>query len=233
MIGKKAKSVAGCPAWMVTYGDCMGLLLCFFIMLVAMSTVNKQLFKDASASIQDAFGQDSSAAGVPLLNPSQPNMTDRLKGLIFGKDRKSKDDKDTKVEQLREGLRIAGGLMEFANGSAELSPAALENTRKIAPDIKGYATKIEVKGHSSVDPLPPGSLFKDHMDLGYARAKAVADVLIQNGVEAQRIRLVSCGASEPITVGDSSEAARHRNNRVEIILTEALVDEFRQSASVK
>ena len=42
---KPEEPPTGAPAWMVTYGDMMSLLLCFFIMLVAMSEIKEDKFK--------------------------------------------------------------------------------------------------------------------------------------------------------------------------------------------
>ena len=52
MAGKKKKeeeSKPGSPAWMTTYGDMMTLLLCFFVLLVAMATMEVEKFKAAAA----------------------------------------------------------------------------------------------------------------------------------------------------------------------------------------
>ncbi len=45
----------GSPAWMNTFSDLMNLLLCFFVMLFAMSTVDAEKFDAVVASLQSAF----------------------------------------------------------------------------------------------------------------------------------------------------------------------------------
>lgn len=42
----------GSPAWMSTFSDLMNLLLCFFVLLFSMSTVDAQKFQEVIASIQ-------------------------------------------------------------------------------------------------------------------------------------------------------------------------------------
>ena len=39
---KKIEPPTGAPAWIVTYGDCMTLLLCFFVILVSMSEMKQE-----------------------------------------------------------------------------------------------------------------------------------------------------------------------------------------------
>lgn len=45
----------GSPAWMATFSDLMNLLLCFFVLLFSMSTVDAQKFEKVIASMQSTF----------------------------------------------------------------------------------------------------------------------------------------------------------------------------------
>ncbi len=45
----------GSPAWMATFSDLMNLLLCFFVLLFSMSTVDAQKFQEVVASLQSAM----------------------------------------------------------------------------------------------------------------------------------------------------------------------------------
>ena len=42
----------GSPAWMSTFSDMMNLLLCFFVLLYSMSSVNEEKFQQVVASLQ-------------------------------------------------------------------------------------------------------------------------------------------------------------------------------------
>lgn len=56
MARKKAQEQAGgSPAWMNTFADLMNLLLCFFVLLFSMSTVDAQKFEKVIASFQSTF----------------------------------------------------------------------------------------------------------------------------------------------------------------------------------
>lgn len=46
---------AGSPAWMTTFSDLMNLLLCFFVLLFSMSTVDAEKFEAVIASLQSRF----------------------------------------------------------------------------------------------------------------------------------------------------------------------------------
>lgn len=45
----------GSPAWMATFSDLMNLLLCFFVLLFSMSTVDAEKFEAVVASLQSSF----------------------------------------------------------------------------------------------------------------------------------------------------------------------------------
>ncbi len=46
---------AGSPAWMATFSDLMNLLLCFFVLLFSMSTVDEEKYNQLVASMSSAF----------------------------------------------------------------------------------------------------------------------------------------------------------------------------------
>lgn len=46
---------AGSPAWMATFSDLMNLLLCFFVLLFSMSTVDAEKFQQIAASLASTF----------------------------------------------------------------------------------------------------------------------------------------------------------------------------------
>lgn len=45
----------GSPAWMSTFSDLMNLLLCFFVLLFSMSTINEEKFMQVIASLQSSI----------------------------------------------------------------------------------------------------------------------------------------------------------------------------------
>ena len=52
---KQEDAPAGAPAWMNTFSDLMNLLLCFFVLLFSMSTVDAEKFEVIIASFQSHF----------------------------------------------------------------------------------------------------------------------------------------------------------------------------------
>ena len=53
---KKGAAHGGGHGWFVTFADLMGLLLAFFVMLVASSTQDKKKLQIIAGSMREAFG---------------------------------------------------------------------------------------------------------------------------------------------------------------------------------
>ncbi len=255
MARKKPQPPEGAPEWMVTYGDMMTLLLCFFVMIVAMSEIKKDETKyiQAVASIQKVFGYRGGIGAVPTdlppeVSPARREMAQMAKQL---KQRMSKSadpgqqGRHTTVKSIRDGMKFTvGGTAMFEEGRAELLAKAHGELREIADRLRGYRLKIEVRGHTSSAELPANSPFKsnvnrrsdDHMGLSIARAKAVRDFLIGLGpergrIDSQRIRVTGVGDCEPLVDRAYEPDHREKNDRVEIIVTEALVEDFEGPAA--
>lgn len=52
---KAPEGGGGSPAWMSTFSDLMNLLLCFFVLLFSMSTVDAEKFEEVVSSLQSSF----------------------------------------------------------------------------------------------------------------------------------------------------------------------------------
>ncbi|MCA3314814.1 MAG: peptidoglycan -binding protein [Roseomonas sp.] len=132
----------------------------------------------------------------------------------------------------RPEVRIVGdrfvfqGEVLFAPGSAELSDAGLRQLRDIAgvlaevtplipPDV---AWVLRVDGHADRTPIR-SARFASNWELAAARAIAVAQILIAEGLPANRVAATSFGDAQPIDPGDSLQALA-RNRRIELRLTD-------------
>ena len=73
-MGKKQEDPpAGAPAWMATFSDLMNLLLCFFVLLFSMSTIDEAKLNELIASMSSSFsiftaGATSIGEGILISN---------------------------------------------------------------------------------------------------------------------------------------------------------------------
>lgn len=52
---KQEEAPQGSPAWMATFSDLMNLLLCFFVLLFSMSSIEVEKFEEIAASLNSSF----------------------------------------------------------------------------------------------------------------------------------------------------------------------------------
>jgi chemotaxis protein MotB len=237
-MGKKCKCPpAGAPEWVLTYGDMMSLLLTFFILLVALSEIRKpEQLKSIADEIRKAFGMskgggDSYQVSLFSVLETLEQQTEQRHELANADD-PGIEGRDLEVTRIREGMLFTqGGLITFEPGSADLSDTAKRNLKVIADLVRGYTNKIEVRGHAATMELGPGSRFADLWTLSFTRAKAVMDYLTsaELGVRPERVRLVANADYEPLASRVYTPATQEPNRRVEILVMEALVEDFSQS----
>ena len=235
---KKAQQAkAGAPEWMVTYGDTMTLLLCFFVIIVSMSELKEdEKFQKVMESLRAAFGgYQGSVGAVPIANVPANALIAKLLELespILTKNKGDSDEegihgKKFRVTNVRDGLEVVvGGRITFNRFSATLLPEGRDLIAKAAERLRGYNTKILVRGHATHEPLPEDSLYHDANALSYARARATAQELESSGVRRVRMLLVAAGDTEPLVRQAYTERRRAINRRVEILVTEELIDEY-------
>src|SRR3982751_6171166 len=75
---KRGDSHGGGHGWFVTFADLMGLMMSFFVMLVAFSTQDAAKLKMVAGSMRDAFGVQSDARYSSILQtdgvPTRPHL---------------------------------------------------------------------------------------------------------------------------------------------------------------
>ena len=234
---KAGEAPKGAPEWLVTYGDAMTLLLCFFVIIVSMSELKEdQKFQKVMESLRKAFGGYEGAVGtVPIESPPTNSLLAKLLQLDARilKDKRGDTDvegihgRKFRVTNVRDGLEVVvGGKITFDRFSATLKPEGRELIAKTAERLRGYNTRILVRGHTTRESLPGESMYHDVRDLSYARAKAVIGELERNGVRGIRLIPVALGDTAPLVRQAYTEERRALNRRVEILVTEELIDKY-------
>jgi len=97
---------------------------------------------------------------------------------------------------------------------AEVAQAVQEIAGKIPPTVPWV---LSVDGYADAQPIKGGP-YKSNFDLSSARALAVLDLLIADGVPENRLVTSGMGSNNPIAPGDA-EADYAQNRRIEFRLT--------------
>lgn len=243
-MGKKCKCPPeGAPEWMVTYGDMVTLLLCFFVLIVSFSEIKKEdQFQAVVEEIKKAFGLKGGGGKLPTKEDPELTLIERIEAVRLSHVKvptKSNsmdpgtDGIENTVTTVRKGdLFTDGTRIVFEPGSASLSSLGREMLDQLSNQFRGSNHIIEVHGHAARLELEgTNSLHRDLYELSFARARAVMLYLTDpSGInlDQKRFRVVANAAREPLVQRDYATTAREPNRRVEVYATESLVAEFEQ-----
>ena len=223
----------GAPDWVVTFGDLMSLLLCFFVLLLSFSETDRQKYRVMSGSMAEAFGvqkkqrvmempmgtkiiakdfnQDSVAMELRenLIKDIQHEVDTQLIGM--------KDLVQVQVEKDSVTIRLMGETT-FDSGSAEIRSQMVPVLNTIGSLLNETQGDIVISGHTDNVPIS-GGMYPSNLVLSMARAASVAEFILQKTtVEPGRVATMGFGEYRPIDTNDTPEG-RRKNRRVEIKLS--------------
>lgn len=241
---KKQEEVAapGAPAWMATMADMMTLLLTFFILLFAMSTVDAEKYRAFVSSFDGGSGvlDGEATPGDQLLieggmtqlpdvnNSSSANRENQYKRKKLQameteiKEHLAGHNLEQKVEVDNTGEYISikfDDILLFDTGKANLKPGAIPVLDKVGIILDKYLENPELRlgfeGHT--DNIPINTVqFPSNWELSAARAIAVAKFYIEElGFNPGQVSTEGFGQHVPIESNDTPQG-RAANRRVEI-----------------
>lgn len=227
----------GAPAWMATFADLVTLLMCFFVLLFAMSTTQQETYKELVQSLRSALGaQAIPEAGtreglqmhaVPSEEPAETQQIDELGGMI----QKEMDEIISEVRELVMFNKLGGmvtvtqtdtgvvitmtDMLLFKRGGVRLAPRGRDILEKVAFVLAKFAYHIKVKGHTDSSPMKSAT-FPSNWELSGARAGAVVRLIVKSGVDPNLVSAEGYAGFHPIATNDTAEG-RAQNRRVEIV----------------
>jgi chemotaxis protein MotB len=174
---KRGDTHGGGHGWFVTFADLMGLMMSFFVMLVAFSTQDQQKLKIVAGSMRDAFGvQQARYSGVVESDgvPTRPKLknTDHIP---------PEDASNTPTPDQQERSREAGAKLkvdrEFALASASLRQALqdMPELTEISKHIMFEETKLGL--NLEIVDQDGRSMFADGSRQPYERTRRLIEKL--------------------------------------------------------
>lgn len=216
------------PAWMTTYGDMVTLLLCFFILMFAMSTINEQKFLQAALSLGktlgvleknvSVIGEMSPAIGTTGVAREQIDMIESMEQIaeIF-QEEALQDLASIEVTGPGEVLIRMGDKVLFSPGESELKPQAIRVLAGIANSIQEKTETVYIEGHTDNVPISTPE-FPSNWELSTSRALSVVRLLEEAGIPPEQLAAVGHSQYIPIMSNDTPEG-RAKNRRVELWIT--------------
>ncbi len=240
---KKEECKAGLPSWMATYGDLVTLLLCFFVLLFATSSVDAEKFQAIAQSFNDkvivinAGGKSDEGSklgsGIMDLPNVDRNIHDSKENFKKQREEAEKMASEFKtyfaennlsdnieVEVIGDEvlLNFKDGIL-FSSGEDELNADSKEVLNGVGSLLLKYPDKnIKIEGHT--DNVPINSVrIKNNWYLSSNRALAVLTYFIEDkNMEEKMFVVEGKGEYSPIAPNDTPEN-KGKNRRVEIRIT--------------
>ncbi len=231
---KKCPDCEEClPAWLAAFGDLMSLLLCFFVLLLSMSSMDAKKVSEAIGSLSGAMsvleGGTQTQISTKRMQESTPmdsqdetaETVNRVQEAIGDTNEMMEKGETATItlEEAQDGfvIELPATLM-FKPGSATIhSEDALLFLKRIALIVDELPNDmvVSVQGHTDNQGPGAGSPFKDNWELSSARAISVLQELILDGVAPERISAAGYAEFKPLATNATS-SGRKKNRRVEL-----------------
>ena len=168
-------------SWMDTYGDMVTLLLCFFVMMLAASSVDKAKYEQIQAGMQEGVGKVDVARPIEMM---MVELADDIQSMEMG-------------EKIELGSDTQGVVLEFGGdtffdeGSAKIKQQAIPALKRLAATLQSdryIKFDFSIEGHTSNKKINTAH-YPSNWELSAARAAAVARFLEERGISRTRIRI--------------------------------------------
>jgi outer membrane protein OmpA-like peptidoglycan-associated protein/osmotically-inducible protein OsmY len=179
---------------------------------VALEQLARLNHGDVAISAKDLMIEGSADSDQTVNNIRSVLSTDLPPGYkakdqitVMSADEKAADSCQTLMRQTS-----SKGVINFSRASADLTPDSTQTLRdlaEIANECPAFSIRIE--GHTDAEGTD-----ERNQRLSDRRARAVADFLARNGVDARRLTTIGYGASRPIA-DNATDEGRAKNRRIE------------------
>ena len=168
----------------------MSLLLCFFIMLFALSTIQEVKWEAFVETMSDKTGYSGmsrveSKGNKPSMALSTISELGRRNAALTGGQTIPGKGESPSIQTISmTGAPIKGGLIRFELGSEVLSQQAKNDLESLLPRLLVSPKKIMIQGHAAPNETEIG-IYRRDIDLAHDRAVNVMNYLIFLGLKEE------------------------------------------------
>lgn len=234
---RKSDDDENADAWMLTYGDLVTQLLCFFILLMSFSVISSMKFREVVVSLQEALSGtgvlpawQSDVDDIHIPQPgdmprSQEEELDYermldLKAQFDWQIKKHGMSEYVETEIRTEGLILILRQKEppvfFDTGDARIKEEAYPILDPIGHLIRDLPNDIRIEGHTDIRPISTPQ-FPSNWELSITRAINVLRHLHSMGISPDRLSAAGYGSHKPIA-SNKTDLGMSKNRRVEIAI---------------
>jgi chemotaxis protein MotB len=132
------------------------------------------------------------------------------------------NERETLVSRLEDGttvIKLPENIV-FASGSANIGDSGRATLQFLADALISFPEHlISIQGHSDSRPISPNlqGKYPSNWELSAARASAAVQVLIDAGIESNRLQAVGYADTRPL-MEEVDASSRRANRRIEVLL---------------
>jgi chemotaxis protein MotB len=250
--------------WLLTYADMITLLMCLFMVLWSISSVNISKLQELQRSLQQAFigkvldggksvleGQPTSVQGVQENTPDQSSATTPQQIVSINQpisqaseaaaNRAARKEQEslmrvqrevqsyarahgfdaeisTTIDQRGLVIRLLTDKVLFDSGYATIKPSGyplIDNVGRLIARSQ-LTNPIRVEGNTDDVPISSAE-FANNWELSAARATAVLERFLNDGIRPARLSMAGYADQNPIAP-NTTEAGRAHNRRVDVVI---------------
>jgi chemotaxis protein MotB len=223
--------------WLVSYADFITLLMVMFVVLYSMGKVDVEKYKQLAESMRSAFslggpvhvvdtqinqsgGTVENGSSKPIVVPGipeSPPQSEEVAGQLTKMLTAQNLGGEVSVQTNIEGVLISlSEKLVFRPGTVEMPQEALPILQTISDMVKPITNEIRLVGHTD-NSKPSDSRYASNWELSLARAMIIANYLIKQGNDPNRITVSGRGEYDSLFPNDT-DTHRSMNGRVDIII---------------
>ena len=227
---RKAPESGGGGSWLNTYADMVTLLLCFFVLMISMSTINEEKFNAFLESFQNidkevleeiiqgtaVGGGDGSGNSQDTTEAAMDTLFEKLEEYIEENNMQS----SVSIAKIEDVIYVRfDSAIFFKANEYTLREDAYEVLEFIGDGLKEYEKEIKlinICGHTAKPAIEqdPERTWR----LSGERAAVVANYLeLNKKIDNMKITVLGYGDNFPVESNDTEEGMR-KNRRVELVI---------------
>jgi chemotaxis protein MotB len=216
--------------WLLTYADLITLLLGLFVILYAMSNIDKKKYSQWVAAFGGEFGSGKveMGNGSPLINElaEQFRVEKLLKQALEIDGNNSA--LSTSIDERGVTIHIQEELL-FPSGESKLKGSSFRMLDSLSSALRKIPNDIRIEGHTDNIPIATEE-FPSNWHLSVSRAMNTGYYLIEHHkFNQEKLSVVGYGESKPIAA-NTTEKSRSLNRRVDIVV---LMSQVTQTLNVQ
>ncbi|MBF0158913.1 MAG: hypothetical protein HQL58_05265 [Magnetococcales bacterium] len=215
----------GTPLWMVSWADMVTLLLCFFIIIVAFSSMSQAKFQEVSGTMKDAFGVQRIKPMSPIMSGYNPvaaefyqeinlvQLKEKL-DLVF---ERMVDGGDADVTNDENGylIRIKSSQLFASKTGTELQTGVAPLLQQFTTSVALMPNEITVTAHATAP---------EEWSRAASQAAAVVTMLAtKGGLDPHRLQAIAAGvnAIAPMATSQKKRGVSEEPH-IEILVTKKI-----------